>query len=329
MSDGSFSVPPDGPGNVPASPQTAAQGAPARKRGAWSIVATVLLVLSAMANLVLIMAVLGMMAFLSPSLTEDAFVQEEVIEKGPRSSKIAIIRVEGLLMENLVERVSPMLDRAAEDKNVKAVILRVNSPGGGLTASDNLHHEIEAFRESGKPIVTAMDGVAASGGYYIACATDYVVAQPTTLTGSIGIVAEMFFLNTLMQDKLGVTPVTLKMGEQKDWPNTFMAKGLAPEQREYLMETLLRPGYDRFVDVVAEGREMDREEVLPLATGRIFLAGEACEAGLVDEVGYLETAIEAAMDLAGLAEARVVEYRRPPTLMDLMGLGIQARECWT
>lgn len=319
MSNGSFHVPPAGPAAAP-------PAAPPRRRSAWSVVATVLLVLSMVANAVLFLAVLGMMALLSPTFTQGSLIEEEVIEKGPRSAKIAVIRVEGLLFEDMVEYVSPMLTRAAEDDNVKAVILRIDSPGGGLTASDGLHHAIQAFRDTGKPIVTAMDGVAASGGYYIACGTDYIVAQPTTLTGSIGVIAEFFFVNTLMQDKLGVTPVTLKMGDRKDWPNIFTAKDLAPEQREYLMESLLKPGYDRFVDIVAEGREMERDKVLSLATGGIFVADEALASGLVDEIGYLETAIGAAKELAKVTEARVVEYRRPPTLADLMGLGVKARQ---
>ena len=142
MSNGSFHVPPAGPAAAP-------PAAPPRRRSAWSVVATVLLVLSMVANAVLFLAVLGMMALLSPTFTQGSLIEEEVLEQGPRSAKIAVIRVEGLLFEDMVEYVSPMLTRAAEDDSVKAVILRIDSPGGGLTASDDLHHAIQAFRDTG------------------------------------------------------------------------------------------------------------------------------------------------------------------------------------
>jgi len=291
----------------------------------WSVIATILLVLSVIGNALLF----GLLMLLAPlamsGLSTGTVIEENTLQEGPATAKIAVIRVEGLLNGMMVENVAPMLRRAADDPHVRAVVLRVNSPGGELTASDELHHEIETFRASGKPIVTAMGSVAASGGYYLACATDYIVAEPTTITGSIGVIGEFFFVNTLMQDKLGVTPVTLKMGEQKDWPNTLMAKDLAPEQREYLMETLLRPGYERFVTVVAEGRSMEREKVLGLATGGIFMADEALQAELIDEVGYLEAALDTAKEMAKIKEVRVVEYQRPVTLRDLMGLGAKAQ----
>jgi protease-4 len=168
-----------------------------------------------------------------------------------------------------------------------------------------------------------MDAVAASGGYYIACAADKIVAQQTTVTGSIGVIGEFFFLSGLLKDKLGVQVVTLKMGDQKDWPNMFGAD-LPAEQRQYLMDSLLRPGYDRFVDVVAESRDLQRDAVLKLATGRIFMASEARENGLIDEVGYFERAIQIAKDRAQIAEARVVEYVLPFRLLDI--LGVQAKQ---
>ncbi len=304
------------------------QPAPRRRGGAWTVIATILLALSAVANGVLLLTVIGLAAGFSASLAggvTEAELIERVVQKGPASSKIAVLRIEGIIDETAAESLLKQIERAADDPRVKAVILRINSPGGGLTASDMIYHDLTTYlADADKPIIAAMDSVAASGGYYVACAADRIIAQPTTITGSIGVIAQLFFLQGLMQDKLGITPVTLKMGDQKDWPNMFGAAGLADDQREYLMKSLLEPGYERFVDVVAEGRAMDRNDVLRLATGRIFLAPEALQVGLVDEVDYFDRAVEAAMEAAGIDEARVIEYVEPFSLGNLLGLSAKA-----
>ncbi|MGB3193779.1 MAG: signal peptide peptidase SppA [Phycisphaerae bacterium] len=311
----------------PAGP-TDSRPAPRHRGGAWTVIATILLALSVVANGVLLLTVIGLAAGFSASLTggvtEEALI-ERVVQKGPASSKVAVLRLEGIINETAAESLAKQIERAADDPRVKAVILRINSPGGGLTASDMIYHDLTTYlAATDKPIIAAMDSVAASGGYYVACAADRIIAQPTTITGSIGVIAQLFFLQGLMQDKLGITPVTLKMGEQKDWPNMFGAAGLSEEQREYLMKSLLEPGYERFVNVVAEGRAMDRNDVLRLATGRIFLAPEALQAGLVDEVDYFDRVVEAAMEAAGIDEARVIEYVEPFSLGSLLSLCAKA-----
>jgi len=326
MTDGSWT--PDAadarPGQVPVP-----DGAKPKKRtSVLGILTVILLVLSIGANAVLLIMVIGLAAMLGGSLTgggvEDTYL-ERVIERGPSSQKIAVIRIEGLIYDPLVAQVRAKLDRAARDDDIKAVILRINSPGGYLTASDVLHHEISLFaRKTNKPVVAAMDAVAASGGYYAACAAGDIVAQRTTVTGSIGIIAQYFFLNGLLQDKLGIRTATLKMGDQKDWPNMF-APDITPEQSEYIMSTLLQPGYDQFVDVVAEARDMDRADVLRLATGRIFMAREARECGLIDRVGYFETAVEIARERAGIGQARVVELVQPFGFFDLFSVSTKAK----
>ena len=259
---------------------------PRRRRSIWAVLATILLVLSALVNVVLLVVVISLASSLMVGGVGETPINERVIQKGPASTKIAVIRIQGVIDERMVTSLDKQTRRADDDNNVKAVILLIDSPGGGLTACDALHHQIKTrLADRGKPVIAAMDSVAASGGYYVACAAETIVAQPTTITGSIGVVAQFFFLRTLMTDKLGITPVTLKMGERKDWPNIFGDTDLSEEQRWYLMDTLLVPGYERFVDVVAEGRAMDRDRVLELATGRIFMAPEARDVGLVDEVG--------------------------------------------
>jgi len=327
MTDGSWTPSPPSGDDAPA----AASPPPRPRSRVWPILATVLLLLSVIANGVLLLIVIGMGMMLATTMAtqfsgaaaDDALL-EQTVERGPSGTKIAVVRIQGLIEDTLVERVRRGLDRARRDDGVVAVILRINSPGGYLTASDALYHHVAVFaEETGKPVVAAMDSVAASGGYYAACAADTIVAQRTTVTGSIGIIAQYFFLNELMEDKLGIQSVTLKRGQQKDWPNMFSGQ-MTPEQRDYIMEALLDPGYDQFVDVVADGRGMDRDDVLALATGRIFMGPDARERGLVDEIGYFSRAVAIAREKAGVDEARVVEYVRPFSLASLMGLSVKA-----
>ena len=202
--------------------------------------------------------------------------------------------------------------------------MRINSPGGGLTASDMIHHDITSLLSNNKPVIASMDSLAASGGYYVACATDHIIAQETTITGSIGVIAQFFFLNGLLQDKLGVNTVTLKCGDQKDVPNLFAA-GITADQQKYLQTSLLDPGFARFKEVVAAGRKMDAQKVDALATGRIFMAKDAKENGLVDEIGYFDRAIQVAKDKAKIKDARVVEYVQPFRLADLLGVETGAK----
>lgn len=326
MTDGTW--PPESAAPSPAQNGVPEGAKPRKRTSVLGILATILLVLSIVANVVLVLMVIGLLAMLGASFSgggvDDTYF-ERLVERGPSSKKIAVIRIEGLIYEPLVAAVQKKLDRAARDDDVKAVILRINSPGGYLTASDMLYHEIRSFAdETGKPVVVAMDAVAASGGYYAACGASDIVAQRTTVTGSIGVIAQYFFLSGLLEDKLGIRTVTLKMGDRKDWPNMFAAD-MTPEQSEYIMTTLLEPGYNQFVDVVAEAREMDRDQVRRLATGRIFLAREAKENGLIDHIGYFERAVEIAKERAGIEEARVVEYIRPFGFLDLFSLSAKAK----
>jgi protease-4 len=289
---------------------------PAKRRGVLTVIALVLLGLSVIANAVLIVALVVVAGFSSLSSIdgfaygeESAFI-EHVIEKGPASHKIAVIRIDGIIEESMAESLHQQLLRERPGELIRR-----------MTASDMIYHDVQTILDE-KPVVAAMDSLAASGGYYIACAADKIVAQHTTITGSIGVIGEFFCLGGLLNDKLGVKVVTLKMGDQKDWPNMFGAD-IPPEQREYLMDSLLRPGYDRFVDTVAEARELKRDEVLKLATGRVFMAPEAKKNKLIDEIGYFERAVEIAKEQARISDARVVEYVQPFSLLNI--LGVQAK----
>jgi len=246
----------------------------------------------------------------------------ESVVGGSGAAKVLMVEVDGLITESsqeadffgtieegMVSRVREELDRAREDDQIKALVLRINSPGGTVTGSDLLRHEILRFkRERGVPVVAQLMGVAASGGYYVAVAADEIVAQPTTITGSIGVIFSGFNLSGLME-KLGIEDQTLKTGAFKDAGS--MTRPMRPEEREQL-QSVIDDFHARFVEVVSKGRKnLPAEQVRSLADGRIFSANQALEAGLVDRIGSVDGTIAGARRLAGLESATVVTYHRP------------------
>lgn len=232
--------------------------------------------------------------------------------------KVAIIDVDGLIVnartsslfgegENPVALFREKLDEAAADKRVKAVVLRLNSPGGAVTASDIMLQDLNTFRrETGKPVVACMMDVAASGAYYLAMGCDLVYAHPTTVTGSIGVIMSLYNASELFA-KIGISSNPIKSGPNKDLANP--ARPMTDEERA-ILQGMVDAYYKDFVSVVAWGRDMPEDQVRTLADGRIYTGTEAQELGLVDEVGYLEDAICAAMQLACIEDARIVAYDR-------------------
>ena len=233
-------------------------------------------------------------------------------------NKVAIIDVEGMIMnarvsgllgsgENPVSLFRERLDAAADDKHVKAVVLRINSPGGAVTASDIMYQEVLNFRkETGKPVVACMMDIAASGAYYIAMGCDRVYAHPTTVTGSIGVIMSLYNATGLFA-KLGVSSDPIKSGPNKDIGNP--GRPMTEEERA-ILQGLVNSFYDQFVHVVVEGRHLPEEQVRTLADGRVYSGIDAKKCGLVDEVGYLPDAIQAAKDLACIKDATIVGYDR-------------------
>lgn len=215
------------------------------------------------------------------------------------------------------------LARAEKDTAVKAIVLRIESPGGEIAPSQEILWEIEEVKEA-KPVVVSMGGTAASGGYYISTKADKIVALPTTMTGSIGVISQVMNVEGLLE-KLGIQIETFKGGKYKDMYSGF--REMTPEEEE-IMQGMIDEYYEQFIDVVAEGRGLGKEEVRDLATGQIYTGTEAKELGLVDALGGLDTATELAMELADI-EAAIVEYYQPPkiTLLSLLGFAnaIQAR----
>jgi protease-4 len=215
------------------------------------------------------------------------------------------------------------LTRVEKDRAVKAIVFRIESPGGEIEPCQEILWEIERVKET-KHIVVSMGGMAASGGYYISTQADKIVALPTTMTGSIGVIYSVMNIEGLL-DKLGIQIEIFKGGKYKDMYWGF--RELTPEEEE-IMQGMVDEYYEQFIDVVAEGRELSKEEVRNLATGQIYTGTEAKELGLVDELGDLNTAIDLAAELAGI-EAPKVDYYQPHrvTLWSLLRLAdaIKAR----
>lgn len=291
---------------------------PARKGAGWRIFLGIMLALSIMANIALFFLLIGAVTLFTTGQRDT--LTEELIQKGPRGNKIAIIKVEGIIDGLQAKSVYEQLKRARQDKRVKGLIIRVNSPGGTLSGSDQIYNEIRKFRnETGKPTVAFMQGVAASGGYYTSVACDKIVAEQTTITGSIGVIFGHFVLQQLLEDKLGIQPVFITSGPKKGWPSMF--KPFEEEQQQYVQDRLIDPAFERFVEVVVEGRpSLNASKVKELADGSIYFAKEALKHELIDDVGYLDKAIEAVKSLAGIEKAQVVEYRRPFSLAGFLSL---------
>ncbi len=275
--------------------------------------------------LLAVLAGCGPTSFLITPVSAKQTLTEEVVlrESLWATKKIALIDVDGVLQntrptsllgaggENPVSLLAEKLDKAAEDKNVRAVVLRINSPGGGVTATDLMYDELRRFRErTGKPVVAVLLDVGASGGYYLACGADKIYALPTTVTGSIGVIMIAPELSGTMQ-KIGMHVNVIKSGELKDMGSLFREMN---EKDRAVFQGLIDGMYGRFLDVVATSRRgLDRERLRQLADGRVYLGAEAKELGLIDEVGTLHDALAGAKQASGLADikVKVVQYGRP------------------
>lgn len=288
-----------------------------KRRTGWRIFWGIVLALSVLANIALFMILIGVVAVFAAG--QKGIFTEEVIQDGPRTTKIAVIRLEGIIDGRQAEDLYQQIKVARKDEQVKGLIVRVNSPGGTISGSDQIYNEILKYRqEEEKPVVAFMQGVAASGGYYTSVACEKIIAEPTTITGSVGVMAGHFILQELLENKLGIQPVIFKSGEKKDWPSPFEA--VTDEQRQYIEEKLIGPAYNRFVQVVADGRgELTLTDVERLADGSIYSVHEALDEKLIDEIGYLDEAIELVKSLAGVEEAMVVEYEKPFSLAGFLG----------
>lgn len=216
------------------------------------------------------------------------------------------------------DRVRSLLDRASGDPSVKAVVVRVNSPGGSVVASDEIYHALLSYE---KPVVISMGDTAASGGYYISCGGDYVMAHPDTLTGSIGVISQFLNVEELL-DKVGIDAVVITTGPRKDIGSPF--REMTEEEKE-AWRGILDQVYEDFVTVVSDARDLPEEDVRDIADGSIFTGQQAKEIGLVDDVGTRQDAVEKAAELAGIeGTPRVIELRSQPTFLEMV-YGFQGR----
>lgn len=238
----------------------------------------------------------------------------------PFGPRVAIVELEGLIVE--VDDLVRELKRHRENPFVRAVVVRINSPGGVVAPTQELHGAIRRLREAGKPVVASLGAVAASGGYYVAVAADQIYANPGTLTGSIGVIMQLANVGGLMK-KVGVEYVVVKAGQFKDIGN--LGRPMSPEERQVL-QTLLDDVHGQFIEAVADGRKLDRARVIQFADGRVFSGAQAKSLRMVDALGGLEDAVNGAATLAGLpTPPNVIAPRRRFSLVDLLrnqlGLG--------
>ncbi len=245
---------------------------------------------------------------------------QETQVSGTGKPKILLLEISGVISSqdedgwgapttNMIARIKEQLTRATQDEEVKAVVLRINTPGGTVTASDIIHHELKTFKSNRKvPIIASIMDVGASGGYYLAAAADSVLAHPSSVTGSIGVI--MLTMNAKgLLEKVGVEATAVISGPRKDMGSPF--RTMTAEERA-IFQSVIDSFYQRFLSVVQEGRpQLEMEAIRKLADGRIYTGDQAKAAGLVDDIGYLDDAVELAKKRAGLTEARVVTYRRP------------------
>lgn len=312
---------PGTPAPVPPAVQPVYISVPQPKRSTWRAiviyVAVVIVVFSVLFNLVLI----GWVGTLAGTPER---LQEVYIEGSPASaSRVAVVSITGviedssgrLFMEGGNYRfVMKQLKQAREDDRVVSVILEVNSPGGGVTESDIILHEVERLKAAKKRVVVWMRNLAASGGYYVSCKADEIFACPTTITGSIGVIAILPNVQGL-EDKIGVRPVVLKCGEFKDMGSPF--RDMTPEEQEKF-QGLLNQAWARFKKLVVEGRagKISATEIDKIANGSVYTADQALENKLIDRIGYFEDAVASAK--GGRKDVAVFRYQQMRGLLSLL-----------
>ena len=300
----------------------------------WIVIValTVILGASLMINLTAVGMLTGSAQPLLDGRGEDEFPAfSETHSYGAGTTKVVRIWFSGILTRELdggwlgsVDPVEDCLRRiraARQDDEVAAILFEVDSPGGEVTAADEIHRELTLFKESraDRRIVVLVHDLAASGGYYVSVPADRIIAQPTALIGSIGVILQTLNVQGL-SEKIGVTDTTIKSGKNKDLLNPFHA--VDPEQIALLQESI-DATFARFVDLVAEGRSLKKKDVLPLADGRIFTADQALKLKLIDGIGYWDEAFDEMAGLLGVDDLYVVSYQAEKSFFEQL-LGVRS-----
>lgn len=291
----------------------------ARKTKWFLIILVILVVLGSMWGIAFF---IGSGSFIGGAAYDD--FEEEVVEEGTSGQKIAMINVVGEIFSDPDRssegasdaNIIAQLDRAEQDDDVAGVLINLETPGGGVVASDAIYRRVLELKKDGKPVVAMMGDVAASGGYYIAAAADEVVAHPSTWTGSIGVIA---FLPNVEKatEKIGVEITVLKSGPFKDAGSPF--RTLSEEDRR-LFQALIDEAYTDFVKAVSDGRKLDEQRVRGLADGRIYSGRQALDAKLIDHLGGRDLAFQRVKELSDAPDASLVLYSSPTVLSDLLGV---------
>ena len=258
-------------------------------------------------GLIVIGVILGV--FLLSILFLTRFGEKEAFARG---DKIAVVDIKGVITSS--RHIVQQIDNFKEDEDVKAIILRINSPGGGVGPSQEIYREVLRAKEK-KKIIASMESVGASGGYYVACASDLIVANPGTITGSIGVVMEFSNVEDLLK-KIGLRSYVIKSGKHKDIGSPL--REMTPGERS-ILQGVIDSVHGQFVRAVAEGRNMEESKVRRIADGRIFSGEQAKELGLVDRLGSLQDAIEIAAEMVGIEGKPALIYpKRKLSLYELL-----------
>jgi protease-4 len=299
---------------------------------AWTLgcIGIFLLIFSLTLNLIL-----GTL-FITESISKPSFFafNEVCFDNCESKNKIAVIDINGtvLFRENDVnifapgritaEDIAQQIKQAAEDMNVKAIILNINSPGGSITASDFLYNEILSAKEAGKKIVTHFKDVGASGAYYISAPSNSIIASPTALTGSIGVIIETINIGGLFE-KIGLKDIVFKSGEHKDLLS--YTREPTDEEKE-ILQNIVDESQARFLEIITKNRGIPSKNLEIISDGRVLTAKQAKELNLIDELGYLNSAVNKAKELADIKEAALTQYKQPFSWEQLFGgLGVKLK----
>ncbi len=292
----------------------------------WIVVSSVI------GSLFLLLIVLVIISMSKSSDTSDIRIEKKVLTKGG-SDVVAVVNISGIIFEDdtghsgfdlssatvASKRVIRILNAIENDSQVKAVVLRINSPGGAVVASDEIYRSVRQLAEK-KPVIASLGDTAASGGYYIAAGADRIVANPSTMTGSIGVIAQLPQFSGLY-DKLGIEMRIIKSGEFKDLGSE--ARDMTDAERA-IFQSVVEDSYAEFVEAVSESRDMSIDEVEKLADGRIYSGKQAYENGLVDELGSFDGALLLAQEEANISNPTVQEYTQMSVFESLFGATFQS-----
>ncbi|MCK5707746.1 MAG: signal peptide peptidase SppA [Candidatus Aureabacteria bacterium] len=295
----------------------------------WSFIIFLIIVLlgSMLVNFGLIFSsVLGKSDSLSEKAIDEFPKLKEIWSYGKGTSKAVRIEIKGTIFrsrekglftpkKDKIENIISQINAAKNDSFVKAIILEVESPGGAITPSDEIYHALMNFKksDSNRKVIVFMKSIAASGGYYISMAGDHIIAEPTSIIGSIGVIIQTLNWKSL-SEKIGITDTTIASGKNKDMLNPF--KDVSDEQIE-LLENMVKTLHERFITIVKESRNIELSKLDFLADGRIFSSKEAIENNLIDEIGYWQDVVKKTSSLCNEKELKIIRYEHMTTFMDL------------